>query len=299
MTVLYIAGTHQSESSPFAHCLGDVVTSIKVAWLWYETEKPTKTILSLCENEQWNCLWTKFIRETGATVICDQKCRNKSEHYRLFDQRRRERQINGIQFDVYKELYTRMEGGQRQHALCGEERGLGRKNIFEYFYYGQESFVENPQRTTEFGTDIIDFTRAQRKRKVLIAPHAKCQGNHVFTYDFWRRVVEKLIDAKVDVTINDDHDRIGIRDSCQVRMSQPENIANDVAEFALLACGNTGIGWVAGATGTPLFGMEPPWFNMMDFRYRECGVQSLRKLFSEPAADHVAVEIIKFMEERS
>lgn len=294
MTTLYIAASHQTESSPFAHCLGDVVTSIKVAWLWIETEKPDNVIISLCHDEQWNVLWSRFIRENKATVIYDRKVGHKSEMYFVFDERRRTRQIAGMAFDIYKELYCRMEGGERQPQLCGSETGLGRKNIFEYFYYGQESYVNNPEKTAEFGTDVIDFANVQKERRVLIAPQAKCQGNDVFTFGFWRNVTERVLDAGIEVTLNDSVNRIGVS-RLNPQMSSPSDIANYVARHALVACGNTGIGWVAGATGTPLFGMEPPQFSLMDFRYHECGVKSLKRLFDTPNLQLVADAIISFM----
>lgn len=299
MTTLYIAANFQSEPIPHSHCLGDVITSIKVAWVWIETEKPDSVIVSLCADEQWNCLWTRFIRETKAIVIWDRKAKNKDETYRLFDERRRLRAVNGHHFDVYKELYCRMEGGRRQHELCGSELGLGRKNIFEYFYYGQESSVERDTPIDSFGVGVLDFKDAPRERKVLIAPHAKCQGNHVFTFEFWREVVDRALEAGIDVTLNDNQDRLHCqRHGYDLHMSAPARIADYVASHSLVVCGNTGIGWVAGATGTPLFGMEPPWFNMMDFRYQECGVQSLTRLFAEPNAEVVADTVIEFMKEQ-
>jgi len=291
---MYIAASHQTESSPFAHCLGDVITSIKVAYLWLQTEKPDKVILSLCDAEQWNVLWSRFIRESNAVVVYDRKVGHKSEMYFIFDERRRTRTIAGMTFDIYKELYCRMEGGDRQTALCGHEAGLGRKNIFEYFYYGQESHVENPEGTAEFGADVLDFANVQREPKVLIAPQAKCQGNHVFTFEFWQRVTNKVLDAGIEVTLNDSVDRIGVP-RLKPHMSSPADIANYVARHSLVACGNTGIGWVAGATGTPLFGMEPPEFSLMDFRYKECGVKSLAGLFDTPNPNVVAGAIVDFM----
>jgi len=296
MTTLYIAGSHQVDSQPWSHNLGDVVTSIKVAYLWLQTEKPDKVILSLIEGEQWNPLWNRFIRESNATVVYDQKIIQKREIYFVLDERRRSREVHGIPFDVYKELYCRIDGGRRQHDLCGEERGLGRKNIFEYFYYGQESFVENPTDTDVYTNDVLDYVKTPRERRVLIAPLAKCQGNHVFTFDFWREVTQRVLDAGILVTLNDDHDRLGIyHDLCERRFSTASDIANYVARHALVVCGNTGIGWVAGATNTPLFGMEPPEFSMMDFRYKECGVQSLARLFSQPDPIVVAEAIKAFM----
>lgn len=294
MTTMYIAASHQTEGCPLSHCLGDVITSIKVAWLWVQMEKPDHVILSLCRHEQWNVLWDRFIRENNVFVVWDEKVDSKWLLYRDFDIRRQTRIVHGAKFDTYKELYCRMEGGQRQAALCGQERGLGRKNIFEYFYHGQESFVPNPSGSAEFGSNIIDFDECHREPRVLIAPHAKCQGNDVFTFAFWGRVTQSLIDANIPFTLNDTDNRIGIP-GLKATLARPEEIANYVARHSLVVCGNTGIGWVAGATGTPLFGMEPPWFNMMDFRYRECGVKSLKALFSDPDPNEVANAIIDFM----
>jgi hypothetical protein len=297
---LYIAASHQSENIPLAHCLGDVLTSIRVAQIWIAMEQPTKVILSLCEGEQWNILWYRFIRETSATVIYDRKVHQKADMYWLFDQRRKIREINGIRFDIYKELYCRYEGGARQHALCGSELGLGRRNVFEYFYYGQESSVPDPTETVDFGSGVIDVSDVPRERKVLIAPYAKCQGNDVFTFDFWREVTNRVLDAGIPVTINDDQDRLGIhRAGCDLRFSIPSEIANYIASHALVVCGNTGVGWVAGATNTPLMGMEPPYFDMLDYRYREAGVRSVAEIFAEPNVDRVVNAICTFMSQQT
>lgn len=297
---LYIAAGFQSDSGPFAHFLGDVLTSIRVAFIWVETEKPSKVILSLCEGEHWNVLWARFVRETSATVVYDGKVKHKDDMYWLFDSRRRTREVLGMQFDVYKELYCRMDGGRRQKTLCGREQGLGRRNIFEYFYYGQETHVPDPSGTVSYGVGVMDCWDVPREPRVLIAPYAKCQGNDVFTFAFWRDVLDRVLDAGISVTLNDDQDRLRIsHPRCNRRFSTPSEIGPYVARHSLVACGNTGIGWVAGATDTPLMGMEPPFFHMLDYRYREAGVHSVVEIFAEPNPARVANAICEFMERQT
>src|SRR3990167_1233174 len=98
-------------------------------------------------------------------------------------------------------------------------------------------------------------------RGVLIAPHAKCQGNHVFTFDYWTRVVKKLIENGISVTINYNGN------FCQELEGHPlyrkifqgfKDLIDEICQHKLVACGNTGIGWFAFACGIPVLAMQPP-----------------------------------------
>ena len=159
---------------------GDNICKLVVK-VMVENERSEHILLSLHDDDPLNFLWKRFIHENLVTVIHDRWDKTcKHQQYEIFGQRRNSRIVKGISVDIYKELYPRLDGGDRQHILCGEERGLGRRNIFEYYYYGQESFIEHPTGTTTFGDDIIDVPDVQRltSRSVFLAPHEKCQHSN-------------------------------------------------------------------------------------------------------------------------
>jgi hypothetical protein len=144
MPTAYIACNNCRERGYF---LGDVLGMIKVAWLWAENERYDKYLLSVHRSEPLNFLWQRFVRENNVEVLYDDWPKfNKRRQYEEFGRRFNERAVHGRPFDVYKELYPRVEGHDRQHILCGRENGLGRANIFEYYYYGQQVFAECPAK---------------------------------------------------------------------------------------------------------------------------------------------------------
>lgn len=302
MNTMYIAFSGTFEGG---HKLGDCITMVKACYLFVENEPHDKIILSLNPRHKLNFLWKKFIDKYDVQVVYDDfPLNDKDVMYKIFHERRITRRIQNIKFDSYKELYLRVEGGKRQKYLCGEERGLGRKNIFEYYYFGQENKPEKCIGGDNFKNNLIYYTPDRNKipkKSVFVSPLAVSQGNSIFTFDFWKEVVKILVEQDIFIFLNTN--QINLFEDIKSEKieftyentNDFETLLNRVASQQLVVCGNTGVGWFAGATGTPLMAMEPPFFWFMDYRYKECGVESLKKLFAEPNPNIVSNSIVEYL----
>jgi rfaE bifunctional protein nucleotidyltransferase chain/domain len=283
--------------------LGDQICSLKTAWMFAETTPHDRLLLAMSPSNQLHFLWQKFIDTFKAEVVYDTfHPGNMEQRFESWAKWHRERNIEGRKFDDYRELYRRIDGGRRQPELCGVENGMRRKNIFEYFYFGQENFKEaRCENQPAPGGDVFDDSYVDHATyppdyHVLIAPYAKCQGNHVFTFDFWADVVHRLIDTGVTVTVNfngnfcDD-----LNGNPLFRKIYPDfkGLLEECCRHRLVACGNTGVGWLAASAGIPLLAMQPPNSNMADYRYEECGVKSLVEIVDAPDAGYVARRIVE------
>jgi len=216
-----------------------------------------------------------------------------------FEHRRYERLIKGRKFDTYKELYRRVDGGLRQSLICGSERGLG-KSIFEYYFLGQESSMEKGLGSGNFGPESFGWkwTPTEPVDSVFVAPHAHCQGNGIFTLAFWRSVICKLLDAGLNVTVNTP-ERSGFGSHERLTYSFKHDdlpaLFRQISNQRLVLCGNTGVGWIAGAHGVPLIGCEPKFFLFLEYRYRQAGVRSLVDVFTLPNSRNVASRVLRYL----
>lgn len=283
MSTMLIAFNGTRENGNF---MGDQLCYLKVAYLMVQNQPDVdRVIVSMSRSNEMDFVWTRFIENPKgdgtvqpAQVIYDTwHPGDWPSRWQGWDHWRRDRHIEGIAFDHYRELYLRIHGATRQTVLCGFERGLGRRNIYEYVYYGQEHMPEYC-----VGSDVYDCEIEHPPHRpthdVYIAPHCKTQGNLTFTFDFWSQVVHKLIDAGVSVTVGYDGQ------FCEDLNEQPlyhkhwgthRQWMERVCSHKLVACGNTGTGWLAAACGVPLITMEPHNSCMADHRYRECGLRNL------------------------
>lgn len=294
-------GTHETGQH-----LGDTIVSLKAAWLFAQNQhnpKCEKILLTLSPGHDLNFLWDKFVRAYAVEVIYDSfHAGNLDQRYVSWDQWRAQREIEGRPFTVYKELHRRVDGGMRQGKLCGHEAGLGRKNVFEYLYYGQEKVDEPCQGSGHFGSELVDYPAARRRRAVLIAPYAKCQGNQVFTFQYWDAVVRGLVAKGVDVTVNYNGafcDDLNERGNYRKIFPDMKGLMHEVCDHKLVACGNTGVGWMAAACGVPLLGMQPHDSHFQDYRYEWCGVRSLVEILDKPDHDYCVRRIVEELERTS
>lgn len=273
---LLIAHDGQADIDGFATKLGDSICAIINARAWAEQYKPKKLLLSLCSGHIWNPLWSKFIADYDVEVIYNKPDTNSAAKYARLDRIRASREINGRAFDVYRELYARLDGGHRQNALCAYERGLGRTHVFDYFHWGQELPVL-PNNKWVIDSSVIHVPAVIREPRVLIAPLAIGQGNSTFTHKFWKAVYTAL-------------GRCGIRAVWNFDVA-PADIAGHVAKNSLLCCGNTGIGWVAAVTDTPFIACEPHDSYMYEYRYELFKPKSLVDVIDEPDVDRMVAAI--------
>lgn len=295
-STLLIANNCTVESGSFC---GDQLCSLKTCYLFVESEPDVdRVLMTVSPGNQLHFLWEKFIEKYNVELIYDDwNPGDWHSRWQSWDRWRIERVINGIPFGKYREAYLRIHGAQRQTVLCGLERGLGRRNIYSYWYCGQEHSPEElPTSYDWFDDSLINHPPLTCERDVYISPLAKTQGNLTFTFDFWSSVVHKLVDAGITVTVGyDSH-------FCEDLNNHPlytkvfgthRQWMEQVCRHKLVACGNTGTGWLAAACGVPMITMEPVASQMPDHRYRECGLRNIVEVLSEPDADYCARRIIE------
>jgi rfaE bifunctional protein nucleotidyltransferase chain/domain len=284
---MLIAQNETRESGSFC---GDQLCSLRAAYLFVQNQPDVdRVIMSVSPANEMSHLWTRFIadpRGDGGVppvelVYDDFNPGDWTARWAAWDKWRVERSIDGRPFQHFRELYLRIHGARRQTILCGHERGLGRRNIFAYWVYGQENMPETCQGDDVYDVEI-DHPPLTRERDVYVSVHCKTQGNATFTFHWWQRVCDLLVEAGVSVTVgyndqagpfNDAH----LRASPLYRRHWGDHVAwrDEVCRHRLVACGNTGTGWLAAACGVPLLSVEPHGSVMADHRYRECGLRNL------------------------
>jgi hypothetical protein len=73
-----------------------------------------------------------------------------------------------------------------------------------------------------------------------------------------------------------------------------ERIAETIAGHRLVVCGNTGIGWITGAVGTPLIACEKADAMVFgEYSFQKCGVESLRAVIAQPAVEQAMQVVLK------
>lgn len=285
--------------------IGDHITVAHAMRLMIENEPHRQYILSLNPQDPMNFVFDQLVLEYNVEVIFDNWTPGDLPHmYRMFDQRRRDRMIEGRLFDTYKELYLRTAGGDRQGLLCGSEKGLGRRNIFEYLFFGQETAPKHCLGGACFCRKSLGYQwkPTAPKRSVFVAPIAISQTNSVFTMEWWKLVIDRLLKENIEVTVNTPNEgQFGHHPKLtySYRPGDVRALFDQVGQQQLVLSGNTGIGWIAGAYGVPLIAGEPDFFWFMDYRYRECGVQSVIDIFGKgqnPSPDEPVNMVLKYLE---
>lgn len=301
MSTMLIAMNETVESGSFC---GDQLCSLKAAYLFVESEPDVDRVIMSCSlGNQLQFVWKKFIDKYDIEIVWDDwNPGDWSSRWQAWDKWREDRVINGIPFDHYRELYLRIHGAQRQTALCGCERGLGRRNIYSYWYCGQEHCPEELPESADWFDDTLAYHPPHRpERDVYIAPHCKTQGNVTFTFDYWASVVHKLLDAGVTVTVGYDGyfcEHLNSHPLYKKYWGTHEQWFEEVARHKIVACGNTGTGWVASACGVPMLTMEPPNSQMPDHRYRECGLRNIVEVLDVPDAEYCAKRLVEEVNRR-
>jgi D-glycero-beta-D-manno-heptose 1-phosphate adenylyltransferase len=299
---MLIANNATRENGQF---MGDQACYVKIAYLFVANQPDVeKVIISMSPGNEMAFIWQKFIddpRGDGSLPPCEVIYDNWNPgdneiRWVNWNRWRKERQIEGRPFDHYRELYLRIHGAQRQATLCGYERGLGRKNIFEYVFYGQENKPDSCEGADWYDDTLIAHPPHRPTRDVYISPHCKTQGNVTFTFDFWSHVVHKLIDAGLSVTVG--YDGFFCEDLLRHHLFKKhwgthKEWMDQVCAHKIVACGNTGTGWLAAACGVPLLTMEPPNSQMPDHRYRQCGLRNIVEVMDVPDADYCARRLIE------
>jgi rfaE bifunctional protein nucleotidyltransferase chain/domain len=292
---MLIANNETRESGSF---MGDQLCSLKAAYLFVQNQPDvTKVIMSVSPQNEMGFLWQKFIDTYDVEVVEDDfHPGDWNARWTAWDKWRKSREIDGRPFDYYRELYLRIHGMLRQVALCGSERGLGRKNIYEYWVYGQENCPDECPGSDWYDDSLVYHPALTPERDVYISPHCKTQGNVTFTFEYWARVVHKLIDAGITVTVGYDGyfcEEFNQHPLYRKHWGDHNAWMEQVCKHKIVACGNTGTGWLAAACGVPLLTMEPPNSQMPDHRYRECGLRNIVEVMDTPDSDYCAKRLIE------
>lgn len=295
MSTMLIAQNETRESGSFC---GDQLCSLKTAYLFVQNQPDVdRVLMSVSPGNEMDFLWTKFVDRYEVELIHDDwNPGDWGERWTAWDKWRTERCINGIPFDHFRECYLRIHGAQRQHVLCGSERGLGRRNIYEYWLAGQENAPDEFPGADWFDDSLIYHPSLTPIRDVYISPHAKTQGNVTFTFDFWSDVVHRLIDAGMTVTVGYNGyfcEDLNNHPLYMKHWGDHRQWMEQLCRHKLVACGNTGTGWLAAACGVPMITMEPPNSAMPDHRYRECGLKNIVEVVDAPNVEYVARRIIE------
>lgn len=312
MSTMLIAMNETRESGSF---MGDQLCSLKTACLFVQNQPDVdRVIMSMSPDNEMNFLWSKFIEDPKGDgsippidVVYDKfHPGDWTARWMAWDWWRSQRSIDGKHFDHYRELYLRIHGAQRQTQICGVERGLGRKNIYEYWLAGQENMPDVFLGADWFDDTLIHHPPHKPERDVYISPHCKTQGNATFTFDFWSDVVHRLVQAGVTVTVGYDGffcEDLNYHPLYKKYWGDHRQWMDQICKHKLVACGNTGTGWLAAACGVPMITMEPHNSVMADHRYRECGLRNLVEVVDgckldelgndmSRVADYVATRII-------
>lgn len=296
MATLLIANNCTRESGSF---MGDQLCALKTAYLFVENQPDVdKVIMSVSPGNEMHFLWQKFIEKYNIELVEDTfHPGDWNARWQAWDEWRKTREINGRKFDHYRELYLRIHGVLRQTVLCSSERGLGRRNIYQYWYCGQEHCPDElPPEVDWFDDTLVHHPTLAPDRDVYISPHCKTQGNLTFTFDYWSQVVHKLIDAGITVTVGYNGyfcEELNHHPLYKKHWGDHREWMDQICRHRIVACGNTGTGWLAAACGTPLFTMEPPNSQMPDHRYRECGLRNIVEVMDTPDASYCAKRLIE------
>lgn len=303
MKTMLIANNCTRENGQF---MGDQLCYVKIAYLMVENSDYDKIMMSMSPANEMHFVWQKFIDTYNVEVIYDDfNPGDNPARWEAWDKWRADRSINGRPFDEYRELYLRIHGQQRQTVLCGSE--IGRGNIYEYVYYGQEHLPQSCIGADWFDESLFYHPERTKEYDVYIAPHCKTQGNHTFTFDYWFEVVQRLVSAGVSVTVGYDGQFPG--SGFRRYWGDHKQWFAEVCRHKLVACGNTGTGWVSAACGVPLITMEPHNSVMADHRYRECGLRNLVEVIDgftldslnndmNRVAEYCANRIIEFVKQK-
>jgi hypothetical protein len=293
---LYIASNNCLATG---HSLGDMICFIRTAWLFVQNEPHDRVILSLNTDDPLNFLWYKFIAYHKVHVINDPFDDDEQRRYRTLNARISDKRVRGILFHTYKELYPRLDAGERQEYLCdGEERGLGHTTIFEYMYYGQQTFNKNPVGMRHIDDTLIYHYKHRPTGQIFIAPEEKCQENRFFTPQFWVLVIKQLLSMGYKLGVNSKwgyFDEFKGHPNFESIFPPVVELLDMTTKYSLMLSGNTGTGWVAAATGTPLIALEQDDMNFPEYNFVSCGVNSLVASLNQADPDLLVAKVTEYM----
>jgi hypothetical protein len=280
--VLYVGANNCIKCGDF---LGDTITQVIAQSIIWETIHPDRTIISLYRDNPLNFLWDRYIARTMAQVIYDPPINGDiGAKYAMLDARRRDRAVESIAFDHYRECYRCMDMTTRTAAL-GAPNASKSISIIEIYFYGQEA--SHPLPYWSSGPHYFGFPRRGPGEYVLISPLEKCQNNMHFSFPMWRKVIEILLAKSIPVVLNERSKFCS--DLRMVKTFEPfPKLMEQVSGAAVVACGNTGTMWAAAACGTPSVICESPGVAMPMYTAHRGRLAGLRFVCPDPDPAHIA-----------
>lgn len=279
------------------HRLGDSIAYAYAARVIAASEVRTPRVsMTFNRDHPYNFVFDQFCADYGVERHYTQAIPTQSPYGR-FNEIRRDRTFHGKHIGAYKELYRRIDGELRQTMLCGEHRALEEPhgNIFTYLLRGQESAPSTTQ-AINFGPQAFgwEWKPEAKKKSVYVSPHEMSQGNAYFTLEFWQKVVALLLKKGVTVTVASDQPDLWPqhKNLALFYAQTPQQLVATIAAQRLVICGNTGTGWVAGATGTPLIVCEPPHLNFEGWRFARCGFRNIVATITSDDAQEAAGAVL-------
>lgn len=290
--VLYVGANNCIKCGDF---LGDTITQVIAQSIVWESIRPERTIISLYTGNPLNLLWDGYIKRSQAKVVMDAPINgNIAAKYAMLDARRTARQVGDDAFDHYRECYRCMDQNGRTAAL-GARNAVALNSIIETYYYGQESALPMPYWSS--CPQHFALPRwAGGGDYVFISPLEKCQNNAIYSFPMWREVVLLLLEAGLNVVVNDRskfcHDLKVVKTFLPFR-----EMFDQIAAARVVACGNTGTMWAAGACGTPSVICESPGVAMPMYSVHRARLAGVRYVCPEPDPSAIATRIIDAYEE--
>jgi hypothetical protein len=238
---------------PEGDYLGDSITQVMAASIYWRNIRPDSTVLSLKYGNPLNFLWDGFSRDSRATVVYDhfEDVRGK---FKILDERLRNREVQGIKFRYYFEPFRCMD-----RFLRGNRKPDGERSIIDIYLQNQEYPLNCDWGFDCNAFDLPKWKRAEKKT-VWVSPLEKCANNMTFTYPFYRAVIEGLIKNGVKVVLNDSscfcRDLVG--DYLEKTFLPFKEMLSQMAEASIVVSGNSGPLWASAVTHTPLVLCETP-----------------------------------------
>jgi len=278
--------------------LGDAITMALALYELYLAYTPCKITILLHPNGEFNqlfqylayCVIKARIKYVDTSDYQDRvKLENEIADTLMYD---------GEKYDLYYELYPRLEGGPRQHFLCGHEKGLGRTGTIEYYYYGQRATKDLHYKIQSVFQLSSAITEPKKEYDIFYAPFEKCQGNSLFKLEFHDMLIMELINKGYQITINAQEGKYScFSKSCRISHESVPKLFSEIKRHKLVLSGNTGIGWAALYSGTPLLAFETRYQNLCDYNFHKHPNSSLYAYLEEPNLELSLFLIDRFFQE--
>lgn len=246
--------------------LGDAITMLQVFYEVCRAYPRDTKVLLLHEKGEFNFLFEKVASNFG--VICKYvKTAGYDDRKAFQDLLANTLTYEGEKYDLYVELYPRLDGGPRQGFLCGYEKGLGKQGVIEYYYYGQRGTKDLKYKLRSLNC-IFGSRNTFPEYDIFYAPYEKCQGNAVFTLAFHDILLHTLVDKGYKITLNVQPNQYQhLAKYVNIKYPPERELFDEIRKHKLVIAGNTGIGWAALLAGVPLFALEHRFQNLLDFNF--------------------------------